>query len=115
MASAANAPCVQENRDPERPRITRRNRGDYGRNTPLDLEYLHRPSYCDAGFALEQISEVLMSYMVFSGSGKKFVSSWKGGLKSCSCSLFSCVVTVSNSHSAAGFFGTMWKVLLQPP
>lgn len=57
MASAANAPCVQENRDPERPRITRRNRGDYGRNTPLDLEYLHRPSYCDAGFALEQISE----------------------------------------------------------
>uniref|UniRef100_A0A669E4A2 Patched 1 n=1 Tax=Oreochromis niloticus TaxID=8128 RepID=A0A669E4A2_ORENI len=43
--------------DPDRPRITRRNRGDYTRNTPLDLEYLQRPSYCDAGFALEQISE----------------------------------------------------------
>ncbi|CAL9707976.1 unnamed protein product [Knipowitschia caucasica] len=57
MASAANAPSEQESRDPERPRITRRNRGGYGRNTPLDLEYLHRPSYCDAGFALEQISE----------------------------------------------------------
>lgn len=57
MASAANAPSEQENRDPERPRRTRRNRGDYGRNAPLDLEYLHRPSYCDAGFALEQISE----------------------------------------------------------
>uniref|UniRef100_A0A8C6TNU4 Patched 1 n=1 Tax=Neogobius melanostomus TaxID=47308 RepID=A0A8C6TNU4_9GOBI len=57
MASAANAPSEQENRDPERPRITRRNRGDYGHNAPLDLEYLHRPSYCDAGFALEQISE----------------------------------------------------------
>ncbi|XP_041856023.1 protein patched homolog 1 isoform X1 [Melanotaenia boesemani] len=57
MASAANAPSEQENRDPDRPRITRRNRGDYTRNTPLDLEYLQRPSYCDAGFALEQISE----------------------------------------------------------
>uniref|UniRef100_A0A672ZNR9 SSD domain-containing protein n=1 Tax=Sphaeramia orbicularis TaxID=375764 RepID=A0A672ZNR9_9TELE len=56
MASAANA-SEQENRDPDRPRITRRNRGDYTRNTPLDLEYLQRPSYCDAGFALEQISE----------------------------------------------------------
>ncbi|XP_027889849.1 protein patched homolog 1 [Xiphophorus couchianus] len=57
MASAANAPFEQENRDPDRPRITRRNRGDYTRGTPLDLEYLQRPSYCDAGFALEQISE----------------------------------------------------------
>uniref|UniRef100_A0A3B4FND2 Patched 1 n=1 Tax=Pundamilia nyererei TaxID=303518 RepID=A0A3B4FND2_9CICH len=57
MASAGNAPSEQENRDPDRPRITRRNRGDYTRNTPLDLEYLQRPSYCDAGFALEQISE----------------------------------------------------------
>uniref|UniRef100_A0A8C9X6M5 Patched 1 n=1 Tax=Sander lucioperca TaxID=283035 RepID=A0A8C9X6M5_SANLU len=57
MASAANAPSEQENRDPDRPRITRRNRGDYTRNTPLDLEYLQRPSYCDAGFALEQITE----------------------------------------------------------
>uniref|UniRef100_A0A3Q3L4J4 Patched 1 n=1 Tax=Labrus bergylta TaxID=56723 RepID=A0A3Q3L4J4_9LABR len=57
MASAANAPSEQENRDPDRPRITRRNRGDYTRNTPLDLEYLQRPSYCDAGFALQQITE----------------------------------------------------------
>lgn len=63
MASAANAPSEQENRDPDRPRITRRNRGDYTRNTPLDLEYLQRPSYCDAGFALEQISEVLISHL----------------------------------------------------
>lgn len=60
MASAANAPAEQENRDPDRPRITRRNRGDYTRSTPLDLEYLQRPSYCDAGFALEQICEVLI-------------------------------------------------------
>uniref|UniRef100_A0A3Q2PSU2 Patched 1 n=1 Tax=Fundulus heteroclitus TaxID=8078 RepID=A0A3Q2PSU2_FUNHE len=57
MASAANAPSEQENGDPDRPRITRRNRGDYTRGAPLDLEYLQRPSYCDAGFALEQISE----------------------------------------------------------
>ncbi|MED6293767.1 Protein patched 1 [Characodon lateralis] len=57
MASAANASSEQENGDPDRPRITRRNRGDYTRGTPLDLEYLQRPSYCDAGFALEQISE----------------------------------------------------------
>ncbi|KAI3372759.1 hypothetical protein L3Q82_023220, partial [Scortum barcoo] len=57
MASAANAPSEQENRDPDRPRITRRSRGDYTRGTPLDLEYLQRPSYCDAGFALEQITE----------------------------------------------------------
>lgn len=59
MASAANALSEQDNRDPDRPRITRRNRGDRVRSTPLDLEYLQRPSYCDAGFALEQISEVL--------------------------------------------------------
>ncbi|XP_034026422.1 protein patched homolog 1 [Thalassophryne amazonica] len=57
MASAANAPSEQENRDPDRPRVTRRTRGDCTRSTPLDLEYLQRPSYCDAGFALEQISE----------------------------------------------------------
>ncbi|KAM6965316.1 protein patched homolog 1 [Aplochiton taeniatus] len=56
MASAANASSEQENRDPDRPRITRRNRGNY-RTTALDLEYLQRPSYCDAAFALEQISE----------------------------------------------------------
>lgn len=63
MASAANVPSEQENRDPDRPRITRRNRGDCARNTPLDLEYLQRPSYCDAGFALEQISEVPITHL----------------------------------------------------
>ncbi|XP_056131934.1 protein patched homolog 1 [Lampris incognitus] len=58
MASAANASAGQENRDPDRPRVTRRRHGgNYTRGTPLDLEYLQRPSYCDAGFALEQISE----------------------------------------------------------
>ncbi|XP_072290185.1 protein patched homolog 1 [Eucyclogobius newberryi] len=58
MASAANAPSEQEHRrDPERPRTARRSGGSYGRNAPLDWEYLHRPSYCDAGFALQQISE----------------------------------------------------------
>uniref|UniRef100_A0A6Q2X7P4 SSD domain-containing protein n=1 Tax=Esox lucius TaxID=8010 RepID=A0A6Q2X7P4_ESOLU len=56
MASAANVSSEQENRDPDRPRITRRNRGN-NRTTALDLEYLQRPSYCDAAFALEQISE----------------------------------------------------------
>lgn len=29
------------------------------RAAPPDLEYLQRPSYCDAGFALEQIAKVL--------------------------------------------------------
>uniref|UniRef100_A0A673YF26 Patched 1 n=1 Tax=Salmo trutta TaxID=8032 RepID=A0A673YF26_SALTR len=53
MASAANASSEQENRDPDRPRITRRNY----RSTAPDLEYLQRPSYCDAAFALQQISE----------------------------------------------------------
>uniref|UniRef100_A0A8D3E4J2 Patched 1 n=1 Tax=Scophthalmus maximus TaxID=52904 RepID=A0A8D3E4J2_SCOMX len=57
MASAANAPSEQGNGDPDRPRVTRRNRGDYARGAPLDLEYLQRPSYCDAGFALQQITE----------------------------------------------------------
>uniref|UniRef100_A0A8C5N5U7 SSD domain-containing protein n=1 Tax=Gouania willdenowi TaxID=441366 RepID=A0A8C5N5U7_GOUWI len=61
MASAANAPSEQENRDPDRPRVTRRTRtrtrGDSYHSAPLDLDYLQRPSYCDAGFALEQISE----------------------------------------------------------
>ncbi|CAL8251107.1 unnamed protein product [Boreogadus saida] len=57
MASAANAYSEQENREPDRPRITRRTRGNYARTAPLDLEYLQRPSYCDAGFALEQIAE----------------------------------------------------------
>jgi len=63
MASAANAPSEQENRDPDRPRITRRNRGDYTRNEPLDLEYLQRPSYCDASFALELITQVLIPHL----------------------------------------------------
>jgi len=37
----------------------RRTRGNYGRALPPDLlDYLQRPSYCDAGFALEQICEV---------------------------------------------------------
>ncbi|KAI7797728.1 protein patched homolog 1 [Triplophysa rosa] len=56
MASAVNVSSEQENRDPDRPRITRRNRGNY-RTAAADLEYLQRPSYCDAAFALEQISE----------------------------------------------------------
>lgn len=58
MASAVNVSSEQENRDPDRPRLTRRNRGNY-RTAAADLEYLQRPSYCDAAFALEQISEVL--------------------------------------------------------
>ncbi|XP_041926269.1 protein patched homolog 1 isoform X1 [Alosa sapidissima] len=56
MASAVNVSSEQENRDPDRPRLTRRNRGIY-HTTTLDLEYLQRPSYCDAAFALEQISQ----------------------------------------------------------
>uniref|UniRef100_A0A671LH12 Protein patched homolog 1-like n=1 Tax=Sinocyclocheilus anshuiensis TaxID=1608454 RepID=A0A671LH12_9TELE len=56
MASAVNVSSEQENRDPDRPRLTRRNRGNY-RTAAADLEYLQRPSYCDAVFALEQISE----------------------------------------------------------
>uniref|UniRef100_A0A8C1J5G3 Patched 1 n=3 Tax=Cyprinus carpio TaxID=7962 RepID=A0A8C1J5G3_CYPCA len=36
--------------------LTRRNRYNY-RTAAADLEYLQRPSYCDAAFALEQISE----------------------------------------------------------
>ncbi|XP_061116702.1 protein patched homolog 1 isoform X1 [Conger conger] len=56
MASAVNDSSEQENRHPDRPRITRRNRGNY-RSTATDLEYLQRPSYCDAAFALEQISQ----------------------------------------------------------
>lgn len=59
MASAVNVSSEQENRDPDRPRLTRRNRGNY-RTAAADLEYLQRPSYCDAAFALEQISEVLL-------------------------------------------------------
>ncbi|XP_051964447.1 protein patched homolog 1-like isoform X1 [Xyrauchen texanus] len=56
MASAVNVSEEQDNRDPDRPRLTRRNRENY-RTAAADLEYLQRPSYCDAAFALEQISE----------------------------------------------------------
>uniref|UniRef100_A0AAR2J6D7 SSD domain-containing protein n=1 Tax=Pygocentrus nattereri TaxID=42514 RepID=A0AAR2J6D7_PYGNA len=56
MASAVNVSSEQENRDPDRPRVARRNRGS-SRAAALDLEYLQRPSYCDAAFALDQISE----------------------------------------------------------
>ncbi|XP_043915260.1 protein patched homolog 1 [Protopterus annectens] len=58
MASAVSV-SEQQSRDPDRLRITRRNRRDNScmAATTLDLEYLQRPSYCDAAFALEQISE----------------------------------------------------------
>ncbi|XP_076859731.1 protein patched homolog 1 isoform X2 [Brachyhypopomus gauderio] len=56
MASAVNVSFEQENREPDRPGLTRRTRGN-SRATASDLEYLQRPSYCDAAFALEQISE----------------------------------------------------------
>ncbi|XP_019278986.2 protein patched homolog 1 isoform X2 [Panthera pardus] len=35
----------------------RRRTGGLRRNAALDRDYLHRPSYCDAAFALEQISK----------------------------------------------------------
>ncbi|XP_060787912.1 protein patched homolog 1 isoform X2 [Neoarius graeffei] len=56
MASAGNVSFDQENGEPDRPRVTRRTRRN-GRAAPPDLEYLQRPSYCDAAFALDQISE----------------------------------------------------------
>ncbi|RXM35062.1 Protein patched-like 1 [Acipenser ruthenus] len=56
MASAVNV-SEQESRDPDLPRITRRTRGNRTTATATDLEYLQRPSYCDAAFALEQISK----------------------------------------------------------
>nr|XP_014348888.1 PREDICTED: protein patched homolog 1 isoform X2 [Latimeria chalumnae] len=57
MASAVNV-SEQESRDHDQPRITRRSRrNDRTTGTTPDLEYLQRPSYCDAAFALEQISE----------------------------------------------------------
>ncbi|KAL7885044.1 hypothetical protein AOLI_G00078140 [Acnodon oligacanthus] len=64
MASAVNVSSEQENRDPDRPRVARRNRGS-GRAAALDLEYLQRPSYCDAAFALDQISEVHLFAWLF--------------------------------------------------
>ncbi|XP_062854396.1 protein patched homolog 1 [Trichomycterus rosablanca] len=57
MASAANVSFEQENGEPDRPRLPRRRTRRNGRAAPPDLEYLQRPSYCDAAFALEQISE----------------------------------------------------------
>lgn len=63
MASAGNVSFDQENGEPDRPRVTRRTRRN-GRAAPPDLEYLQRPSYCDAAFALEQISEVLLRLFV---------------------------------------------------
>ncbi|KAK2841047.1 hypothetical protein Q7C36_012626 [Tachysurus vachellii] len=56
MASAGNVSFDQEHGDPDRPRVTRRTRWS-ARAAPPDLEYLQRPSYCDAAFALDQISE----------------------------------------------------------
>lgn len=61
MASAGNVSFDQENGEPDRPRVTRRTRRN-GRAAPPDLEYLQRPSYCDAAFALDQISEVLLAF-----------------------------------------------------
>ncbi|XP_061527897.1 protein patched homolog 1 isoform X5 [Phycodurus eques] len=67
MASAASAPPEPGTGEPDRPRLTRRTRRDSSREPPQppppppppppDLDYLQRPSYCDAGFALEQISQ----------------------------------------------------------
>ncbi|KAM8961698.1 protein patched homolog 1 [Pelodytes ibericus] len=57
MASAAYATELQGSGEPAaRPRGTRR-RGRSRVVAPPDLDYLQRPSYCDAGFALQQISE----------------------------------------------------------
>uniref|UniRef100_A0AAY4A8A6 SSD domain-containing protein n=1 Tax=Denticeps clupeoides TaxID=299321 RepID=A0AAY4A8A6_9TELE len=56
MASPASVSRQQENRDPGRPRLTRRSAGSCRAAAP-DLEYLQRPSYCDAAFALDQISQ----------------------------------------------------------
>ena len=39
----------------------RRRTGGLRRNAVPDWDYLHRPSYCDAAFALEQISKVHFS------------------------------------------------------
>lgn len=64
MASAGNVSFDQEHGDPDRPRVTRRTRRS-ARAAPPDLEYLQRPSYCDAAFALDQISEVLLRCCFF--------------------------------------------------
>uniref|UniRef100_A0A8C2KH50 Patched 1 n=1 Tax=Cyprinus carpio TaxID=7962 RepID=A0A8C2KH50_CYPCA len=56
MKCFADLGSTRDKLDPDRPRLTRRNRGNY-RTAAADLEYLQRPSYCDAAFALEQISE----------------------------------------------------------
>ncbi|XP_044302238.1 protein patched homolog 1 isoform X2 [Varanus komodoensis] len=68
MASAVNASEPENgggggcSREPDRPgrsgtRRRRRTGGGNRRAAPPDLEYLQRPSYCDAGFALEQIAK----------------------------------------------------------
>ncbi|XP_063769817.1 protein patched homolog 1 isoform X1 [Pseudophryne corroboree] len=62
MASAAYAAELQGGGVPDaRPRVARRRgRGREPHSTaagPPDLDYLQRPSYCDATFALQQISE----------------------------------------------------------
>nr|XP_020658950.1 protein patched homolog 1 isoform X1 [Pogona vitticeps] len=70
MASAVNASEPETSgggggggcyREPDRPGRSgsrrRRRTGGNRRAAPPDLEYLQRPSYCDAGFALEQISK----------------------------------------------------------
>uniref|UniRef100_A0A8C1H3C5 SSD domain-containing protein n=1 Tax=Cyprinus carpio carpio TaxID=630221 RepID=A0A8C1H3C5_CYPCA len=56
MKCFADLGSTRDKLDPDRPRLTRRNRYNY-RTAAADLEYLQRPSYCDAAFALEQISE----------------------------------------------------------
>lgn len=45
--------------DPDRPGRRRRTGGNKA-DQPPELQYLQRPSYCDAGFALEQIAKVLL-------------------------------------------------------
>ncbi|XP_044898405.1 protein patched homolog 1 isoform X3 [Felis catus] len=66
MASAGNAAEPQDRGGggscsgaPGRPAGggRRRRTGGLRRNAALDRDYLHRPSYCDAAFALEQISK----------------------------------------------------------
>ncbi|XP_040272924.1 protein patched homolog 1 isoform X2 [Bufo bufo] len=58
MALAAYATEPQGSGEPAaRPRVARRRRGHPGTAGPPDPDYLQRPSYCDATFALQQISE----------------------------------------------------------
>ncbi|XP_044129409.1 protein patched homolog 1 isoform X2 [Bufo gargarizans] len=59
MALAAYATEPQGSGEPAaRPRVARRRRGHLSSTAgPPDPDYLQRPSYCDATFALQQISE----------------------------------------------------------